>query len=486
MVQLRPYQIRLIAEIRKGLAKHKHILAVAATGAGKTKTFIAIAADATLKGTTCLILTESTKIFKQTAAELNAIQIYAGTQLTYIEPGRLHIAMAQTLARRTNLIFQLAALGSRLLTIIDEAHIGTPTKTIKAMPDCYRIGFTATPDFKVAPHLPELYKGIVIGPQPQELVEQGFLSPYYHKERRAADLSTLAKKGGEYTEQSQFAAFEKPQVFAGLHEDLKNTPYKKCLIFCSSIKHCNNLAIELRSQNYIVAEVHSENPQSNAELAMFMHGTIDICVSVGILTKGFDMPQIDLIILQRATTSLALYCQMVGRGSRIYPGKLRFTVLDYGGNATRHGLWNFEHDWEEKWNPKKKKKKGEGVAPVKECPKCNLLVSVNIMICPECEHVWERKEPEFVAGEMVDVTAEYDKLRGRQIASLSPPELAAYAKVTNKKAFAIRVAKSLFQSGQNDYLVNFADAMDYKAGWTGFQTAGIGEDKIEFHNIIIR
>ena len=59
---------------------------------------------------------------------------------------------------------------------------------------------------------------------------------------------------------------------------------------------------------------------------------------------------------------------MIGRGSRTAPGKQVFTVLDYGGNYERHGLWDSEIDWQKKWNQKPKNKK-EGVAPVKLCPK---------------------------------------------------------------------------------------------------------------------
>jgi superfamily II DNA or RNA helicase len=476
---LRPYQQTFVQNIRLLLGQNKHIIACSATGSGKTITFLSIAKTATDKGTTVVIMTESRKIFNQIIAS-RGIQIKAGVKHIWIEQGKLYVAMAQTLAKRPFIIGQLQALKQKLFIINDEAHVGTATKLLAQLRDAYLIGFTATPDYRVAKHLPLLYKGIVIGPQPQELVEGGYLAPYYHYEKKVADLSGLKKDSkGEFTEASQAVAFEQPRVFAGLHSDLDKQTYKKCLIFCSSIKHATALTEELRANNYTCAEVHSQNKNSDTELATFMHGQTPICVSVGVLTKGFDMPAIDLVVLQRATTSLALYCQMVGRGSRTATGKTRFTVLDYGGNASRHGLWNFEHDWATMWMNGPDKKKKEGVAPVKECPKCFLLVAARATICPECGHTWEQREIEMAEGELIDITEEYNSIRGKMIADLTPNELAIYARNTNKKAFAIRVAKGLGR----EYLTHFATAMKYHPYWVQRQDL---TEKIDFYNIRIR
>lgn len=479
MTKLRDYQIQFKDRIRSALGEHKKIIACSATGSGKTKTFLNIADDATRRKTTVLVLTEARKIFNQIAKERpDAVEIKASVKYTDIIPGGLYVAMAQTLAKRPFIVSQLQNLGSKLLIINDEAHIGTATKLLEQLPNAYLIGFTATPDYKVAKHLPKLYRNIVVGPQPQELVELGFLSPYYHYESKAANLGTLEKRNGEFTEESQFIAFNKPTVFAGLHKDLKNHSYKKAIIFCSSINHCQKLTGELRGQGYQCAEVHSNNPQSDAELALFMYGETPICISVGILTKGFDFPEIDLVILQRATTSLALYCQMVGRGSRVTNGKSKFTVLDYGGNASRHGLWNFEHNWSEKWNKLSKRKK-DAVPPIKECPKCFLLIAPSVKVCPECGHIFEHTKKELEEGEMVHITAEYDKLRGKRIAELTPNELALYAKFTNKKLFAARVAKA---KGK-EYCTNYAKEMNYSPYWVDRQNFN---GNLEFYNALIK
>jgi len=479
MIQLRPYQIKFIEDIRASIKKHKHIIACAATGSGKSKVFIDIARGSISKNRTVLIISESTSIYNQIHKEIgDTINIGDGIKEFYLEPNKIYVAMAQTLAKRKGLINQFIELKENLLIINDECHVGTSTKLLKQFSDAYLIGFTATPDFRKAKHLPELYKGIVIGPQPQELVEAGYLSPYFHFERQIADLSKLEKSStGEYTEASQEKVFEKAEVFDGIFDDLKNFTFHKCMIFCASIKHCKDVVDRLRVM-YNVSECHSKNPNTEKELFEYTHGSNNICVSVASLTKGFDNPQTDMIILNRATLSLPLYGQMIGRGSRLSPGKSRFTVIDYGRNGTRHKPWNYEHDWQNMWN---KKQKLDGVAPVKMCEKCGFIMPVKMPKCPECGHIMivEPSEKEIKETQLVELTAKYNLLRGRSISTLLPQELFHYAEMTNKKPFAKRIA----MSKGNDYLTAYAKFAKWNYGWWNHI---IADTDLEYTEILIK
>lgn len=494
MVTLRPYQNKFVHNLRMGLAEHRKVIGCAATGSGKTKVFLSIIRAAIANGTTVIVITEASKIYKQIQEEIGKIiEIKAGVRYVWVEPNGLYLAMAQTLIRRPHIIEQFAVLGRKLLVITDEAHVGTSAGILRQIPEAYHIGFTATPDYRAAKHLPEIYNGIVVGPQPDELVQLGFLSPYFHFERKSADLAGLQKDSrGDFSESSQERVFETAQVYDGLIDDLRTVPYKKAIVYCSSIKHCRKVSDQLREHGYRIAEVHSGLPdnESDFNLAQFMAGPVDICTSVGILTKGFDFPDIDLVVLQRATASLPLYLQMVGRGSRIAPGKKRFTVLDYGGNASRHGPWNWEHDWETMWKPQKNKKnKGEGLAPVKECPECGCVVHTSVKVCPNCSYEWGAgpdEEKELIKDSvMVDVTELYNKIRGRWVGDLTPEELAVYAKSTNKKAYAQRVAKAKEQQ-QPGFLHQFALQMGYKPGWEWTAQMQLQIEIIEFHDIVIK
>jgi superfamily II DNA or RNA helicase len=489
--ELRPYQQEFADNIIKGLAKHKRIIACAATGAGKTKTFIYLAQRAMSKGLTVLVLTESTKIYDQLTDELHAGNINADTRDQYIAPGHIYIAMAQTLVRRPKMIGQFIDQADKLLIITDEAHIGTPTKLLQQFPAALHIGFTATPDYRFAKHLPALYNDCIIGPQPDELVTNGYLSPYRHYARVLANLDELKIKNGEFTEETQERVFESKKVYDGLIDDLSTITFGKALIFTASIKHCEDVYAQLTAAGVSAIRIHSKLPQAQQTFDMARYRStdqanrIDICISVGILTKGFDFPAIDLIILNRATTSLPLYLQMIGRGSRTFDGKQFFTVLDYGGNYERHGLWDAAIDWSKKWKEKKKKK--DGVAPVKLCPSCDYINHVSASVCKNCGYVFEHIPiVDDEATKLIEITASYRKLTGRLISTLEPHELALYARFKNKKGYACRIARAKHQAGDSSYLLSFASAMGYKPSWTHFQAEQINGEKIEFHDIVLR
>jgi superfamily II DNA or RNA helicase len=257
------------------------------------------------------------------------------------------------------------------------------------------------------------------------------------------------------------------------------------MIFTASIRHCEALYATLQSAGFNTVRVHSQlgDAVSSYQLAQFTAGAVNICISVGILTKGFDFPAIDLVVLQRATTSLPLYLQMIGRGSRSLKGKEQFTVLDYGANYSRHGLWDMERDWSKMWNSTKKKK--EAPAPVKLCPNCEFLMPTSKMFCPNCGYAFERTEQDPQQSKLVEITEAYRRMVGKRISDLTPKELATYARLKNKKGYASRVARSKEQSTPG-YLNEFCVHMGYKSGWLHHQQKVITEEPIEYYDIVLR
>lgn len=483
-----PDQVAFVQEIRLKLHDKKRIIACAATGFGKTYTFIHIALAALERGRTVLVLSESKKIYKQIQAALPRTRhINANSSSVPILPGGCYLAMAQTLARRKHMLLLLEAMGDNLLVITDEAHIGTHSRILEQLSSALLIGFTASPNYKDAKHLPRIYHDIVVGPQPFELVQAGRLSPYRHFERMQADLGKLELLStGDFSPRSQESAFETTKVYAGLLKDLADFPYKKCLIFCASIKHAEDLTLKLKEHSLSCVCIHSKAEDGDTYLETFTHGPINICVSVGMLTKGFDCPPIDLIILQRATTSLSLYLQMMGRGSRISldTGKTRLTVVDYGGNGSRHKPWDYHRDWATLWNTAPKKR--ESVAPIKVCPDCDALVPASMRRCPECGHIFADPFKDLIEDStLVEITGAYSPLIGRKLSELSAAELSVYAKSKNKKAHAIRVAKRQEQLSPG-FLKQFGNAMGYKPGWAQYQQQELSTEPIEFYDILLK
>lgn len=468
-------QKKFISDIRDGVKQHHRVIAYAPTGYGKSKVFVTISQMSQARGTTTLILTESKKIFSQIAAELQAVTINAASPLNVlVQPGAIHVAMAQTLAKRAPALhtLQRIAAAGRLLTVVDECHIGTPTKIIKNLAGSPLIGFTASPDWRSARHLPDLYKGMVMAPQVDELIQNKRLCSYLHWERRIADLSGLQRNGQDFSEGSQQRTFDRPVVYAGLFDDLRKINYTKALIYTSGVESCEKLYAEMTAAGFKCVRVHtdrsilSEKQEAQALVTFEDVGSgMNVCISVGTLTKGYDFKFLDLIVLHRATLSLALYLQMIGRGSRIILGiKEQFKVLDYGGNLTRFGPWDMDRDWEKLWLPQKGR---PSPAPMKFCPvpACSYMMPAAKPVCPNCGYVYEYEPAGLVEGStLVLANQDYQAIRGKFVSELQPAELAIYAKAKNKRPFCALVARQL-DAVDPGYLRAYAFAMGYKESW---------------------
>lgn len=486
MKELRHTQPDQVNRGIRAVHEHKHILFQSATGSGKTVMMNAIIQRGIAKEKTFLVLSESIKIFIQLCNEFGAIRIDSQTGILAVRTGNVYVAMSQSLANRKRIIEQFQSIPD-LYLMIDEAHVGTMRKVIEQFPG-YRIGFTATPVWRVAKWLPDLYRHIVVGPQIFEVQQAGFLCTYRHIGRSKIDESALQVKGGEYTEKSQEYAFSTTEVYDGIYEDLRNVPFKKAVVYCASISQCIQVCHNLQDHGYRATVYHSQDAESNENLARFMDvgSDTDICVSVAALTKGWDFPAIDLIVLFRATKSLPLYLQMCGRGGRIIPGqKSHFIVLDYGLNYQRFGAWDADRDWETLWLPPKNARKKELPAPVKQCPSCESFVHTTATVCKWCEYEFPVEERTFAKGDLQDFTAAYTALLGKRLSELDPWQLATFARTKNKTSHAIRVAKAR-EFEREGFLKDFGQAMGYKRMWAYIQRDSLPADRIEYADIVLK
>ena len=118
--------------------------------------------------------------------------------------------------------------------------------------------------------------------------------------------------------------------------------------------------------------------ERDSVISQFKKGKLKCIINVNILTTGFNVPDIDMIAICRATQSVSLYVQIVGRGTRIAKGKTDCLVLDFGGNVERHGAIDTASC----------RPKGQGIAPMKDCPECGRLYGMMQKEC-ECGHKFE-------------------------------------------------------------------------------------------------
>jgi superfamily II DNA or RNA helicase len=192
-------------------------------------------------------------------------------------------------------------------------------------------------------------------------------------------------------------------------------------------------------------------------LAWFKNTPDAILCNVGILTTGFDEPTIQTIILYRATKSLPLFLQMVGRGSRIIKGmKETFNLLDFGNNVNEHGFWEDERAW----SLKKKKKKKEGAAPVKECKECGALCYASVTVCGACGYVFPVSEKQKAESEIafLQLLTKQERMRKANNAGLEEKSRMA-------KAGLISPYWVLHKLTDRTEALEFINLMGYKKGW---------------------
>ena len=154
---------------------------------------------------------------------------------------------------------------------------------------------------------------------------------------------------------------------------------RSCLIFASGVEHGKHIARVLREEHGVECGcVFGETPsvERDTVLSAFRAGELPYIVNYGVLTTGFDAPNIDTVAMLRPTLSPGLWYQCCGRGFRICPGKEDCLILDFGGNALRHGPVDAIRV--------PGQSRGDGEAPAKECPDCHAVIACGYRVCPEC------------------------------------------------------------------------------------------------------
>ncbi|NII81704.1 MULTISPECIES: DEAD/DEAH box helicase [unclassified Pedobacter] len=496
-MQLRTYQSESIFHLREGFAnKHQRQVLTLPTGAGKTVVFCEMARMAHSKGTVTLILTDRTELFKQTIKSLNRV----GITVEEISPNKKHIyegatvylGMVETLKRRKNLSIEPN------LIIIDESHKGNFTSILEKYPNAKVIGATATP---VGNHFFKYYQNIVQVIDVPELVSRGYLVKCKAYQMQD-DFSDLETKSGEYTDYSLLSHFDKAVLYDGVIDW-----WKKYAMGLKTI--CFNVNIEhtiKTHQAFVAAGISSEYVTSKTTkeerdriLAAFTAGHFQVLNNCGILTTGYDEPTISCVIMNRATKSLPLFLQCVGRGSRALPGVLdglstdeerlaaiassakpHFILLDFGMNHDRHGMWNEPR----LWKLKEPKEKQETSAPVKKCgnEECECLVPISARECNFCGYVFHIAEAATKEGVMVEVTPKVPSgLIGRRISDLTIDQLIELEKSKSyKSTFIWRVVRSMGK----DTILYYANIKGYKKGWIERQMDGMDDCEYTDYKLI--
>jgi superfamily II DNA or RNA helicase len=258
------------------------------------------------------------------------------------------VAMVETLNNRLNEdILDISDVG---LVIIDEAHYNSFTKLFKFFEKSFVLGVTATPlsSNKELP-MKDNYSELITGETIENLIENEFLARPEVFQYDMSLTSLEVGSNGDYTVKSSEDLYSSPAMLQKLIDAYKKHALgKKTLIFNNGISTSINVYYAFKEAGLSIMHLdNTATKKQRKQILKWFHDTPNaILTSVSILTTGFDEPTIDTIILNRATKSLTLYYQMIGRGSRILNNKSKFTVVDLGNNAHRFGPWGADLDWQ--------------------------------------------------------------------------------------------------------------------------------------------
>lgn len=402
---LRPYQERFIKNIAAKLVTTKRVVAQLATGGGKTVCFAAICDRFCKRNSTdILILVHREELLNQAckAIAVETQPVVAG--MKSIPHARVYVAMVETAYKRLD---QFTNIG---LVIVDECHIGNFTKVIEHFSSQYIIGFTATPlAARKSNPLRNYFDDIICGIDIPKLIEQGFLCPELtYSAAQIVDRAKLKMKAGEFDAAQMAAAYKAPKyIDSTVNAYKQHSLARKTIIFNCNVEHSQAVNAAFCEQGFNSRHIDADSPDRAATLEWFANTPDAILNNIGIATTGFDQPDIETVIVNKATASMPLWLQMCGRGARPHNIKLAFTIIDLGGNCITHGLWSSPRNWSNIFhNPKKP---GEGVAPVKECPDCGALLHTAVRLC-DCGHVFpviaakdERIEKFIQVSKAIDV-----------------------------------------------------------------------------------
>jgi len=396
MFEDRYYQIEAEESVFKYLEKFPdgHPLVAQPTGSGKTVVMLRIVKRLLDDDCKVLILTDEREVIRQ-----NYLAVKHLCKTGLFSAGLESKTVENLTVAGIHSCYSVPDLFKRFdKVIIDECHMipsedsSMYRKFIKGIGKHNRIGLTATPYRTGQGYIAgegKIFDKIVsdytFGSKFTKLVNQGFISNLVTKDPKTKlNLEGVKTIGGDFSIKDMASKFDRDSITRSAVSELieKGSDRKKWLIFAIDIDHADHIC-DLLNENKIYSMVVHSKMEFDRTMIMNMYKSDQLraIVSVGMLTKGLNIPSIDLIGLLRPTQSLNLHVQMPGRGLRVSEGKDNCLVLDFAGNTERLGAINLA-------KPRVKKKSGVGEPITKTCPDCETITSPMRKICLECGHVF--------------------------------------------------------------------------------------------------
>lgn len=344
-MELRPYQDEARRAIEKEWEEgHQRTLLVLPTGTGKTIVFARVAEDVVRTGGRVLILAHRGELLDQARDKLAAVTglrcaLEKAESSCLDSFFRVVLGSVQTMSREQRLAKfppdYFAAI------IIDEAHHAlSPTyqSILDHFSDAKVLGVTATPDRGDMRSLGEYFSSLAYEYSLPQAIRDGYLCKIRAQTiPLRLDISSVGMSSGDFKASDVGSALD-PYLEQIAQEMTHYCDGRKTVVFLPLIATSQRFCKLLQDAGFNAAEVNGESPDRAEILADFEAGKYDVLCNSMLLTEGWDCPSVDCVVMLRPTKIRSLYCQVIGRGTRLAPGKDGLLLLDFLWLSERHEL----------------------------------------------------------------------------------------------------------------------------------------------------
>lgn len=349
-MELRPYQKEakdsIFTEWENGIQK---TLLVLPTGCGKTIVFAKVTEECVRNGDRVLILAHRGELLDQ-ASDKIAKATGLGCATEKAEESclgswfRIVVGSVQSMMREKRL--------SRFpedyfdTIIIDEAHhciSDSYQRVLQHFPQSKVLGVTATPDRGDMKNLGSVFESLAYEYTLPKAIKEGYLSPIKAVTiPLKVDLTGVGMQSGDFKAGDLGTALD-PYLHGIAEEMRKYCQDRKTVVFLPLVKTSQKFRDILNENGFRAAEVNGDSQDRAQILEDFEAGRYNVLCNSMLLTEGWDCPSVDCIVVLRPTKVRSLYCQMVGRGTRLSPGKEHLLLLDFLWHTERHELCHPAH-----------------------------------------------------------------------------------------------------------------------------------------------
>ncbi|MBK5024144.1 MULTISPECIES: DEAD/DEAH box helicase [unclassified Streptococcus] len=349
-MQLRPYQEEARAKVQQEWKEgRKRTLLVLPTGCGKTIVFSKIIEDRVKMGERVLVLAHRSELLEQASDKLMTAT-GLGTALEKAENTsigswfRVVVGSVQTMQREKRLS-QFPPNHFDTI-VIDEAHHAISDgyqRVLEHFGEANVLGVTATPDRGDMRNLGSYFDSLAYEYPLVDAIKSGYLSKITAITiPLELDISTVSQQAGDF-KVSEIGTALDPYLEQIADEMVKQCKDRKTVVFLPLVKTSQKFRDILNAKGFKAAEVNGESKDRAEILEEFDKDKYNVLCNSMLLTEGWDCPTVDCVVVLRPTKVRALYSQMVGRGTRLAPGKENLLLLDFLWHTERHELCRPAH-----------------------------------------------------------------------------------------------------------------------------------------------